>query len=112
MNSVDLQPETLQTTKSVQSTSRASQRKMRRPYKSMSESKLISKKILLQDKLAVLQIRVNTWNVKVEKYDHELLHRTSAGDASVGESSAGDSSAGNASAVNPSAEVDNEVVLV
>lgn len=54
----------------------AQKRRMRRPYKSMSDENLISKKSVLQVKLAVLQNRVNMWSEKVGKYEFELRLRT------------------------------------
>ena len=76
MNGVEMPLE--DASQSVQPEISVQKRSMRRPYKSMSENNLISKKTTLQKKLAILKIRVNTWNDKVEKYDHELMQRTAA----------------------------------
>ena len=76
MNGVEMPLET--DVQSVQPEVSVTKRSMRRPYKSMSENNLICKKATLQKKLAILKLRVDTWNDKVDKYDHELMQRTAA----------------------------------
>jgi hypothetical protein len=55
----------------------ATKRVMRRPYKSMLEVNLISKRTMLREKLDVLRTRMDTWNSKVDKYTFELDARSS-----------------------------------
>jgi hypothetical protein len=62
-------------------------RSVRRPYKSMQQDKLITKRDALQTKLALLKTRVCTWNDKVEKYEYELQVRSADPTAQTVESS-------------------------
>jgi hypothetical protein len=73
----------------------AKKRTMRRPYKSMAQDKLISKRVDLQAKLDVLRLRVDTWSCKVDKYNFELDARETslAGEAVGGTSSVEETSA-------------------
>jgi hypothetical protein len=70
-------------------------RTMRRPYKSMAQDKLISKRVDLQAKLDVLRTRVDTWSCKVDKYAFELDARETAlaGEAVGGTTSVEEASA-------------------